>query len=196
MSGNENGNGKPAGRTLSRIGRKIIPVPSGVTVEVGYGEVTVSGPRGTLTQSYHPDVVVKVEDGQIAVERLSERKFHRALHGLTRSLVANAVVGVTDGYSKTLELMGVGYRVQAAGDGVILNVGYSHPVEIHPPEGVTMEVEGNNRVHVRGIDKQKVGQLAAQVRRVRPPNAYKEKGIRYQGELLRFKPGKSAARKA
>ena len=196
MSGNENGNGKPAGRTLSRIGRKTIPIPNGVTVDVGYGEVTVTGPRGVLTQSYHPDVVVKVEDGQIVVERLSERKFHHALHGLTRSLVANAVVGVTDGYSKTLELMGVGYRVQAAGDGVILNVGYSHPVEFHPPEGVTMEVEGNNRVHVRGIDKQKVGQLAARVRRVRPPNAYKEKGIRYQGELLRFKPGKSAARKA
>ena len=196
MSGNENGNGKPQGRTLSRIGRKSIPVPSGVTVEVGYGEVTVTGPRGTLTQTYHPDVVVKVEDGEILVERLSERKFHRSLHGLTRSLVANAVTGVTDGYSRTLELMGVGYRVQAAGDGIILNVGYSHPVEIHPPDGVTMEVEGNNRVHVRGIDKQKVGQLAAQVRKVRPPNAYKEKGIRYQGELLRFKPGKSAARKA
>ena len=194
MSGNENG--KTAGRTLSRIGRKTIPIPSGVTVEVGYGEVTVTGPRGTLTQEYHPDVVVRVEDDQIVVERLSERKFHHALHGLTRSLVANAVVGVTEGYSRTLELMGVGYRVQAAGDGVILNVGYSHPVEIHPPDGVTMEIEGNNRVHVRGIDKQKVGQLAAQVRRVRPPNAYKEKGIRYQGELLRFKPGKSAARKA
>ena len=196
MSGNENGNGKTAGRTLSRIGRKTIPIPSGVKVEVGYGEVTVTGPRGTLTQEYHPDVVVRVEDDQIVVERLSERKFHHALHGLTRSLVANAVVGVTEGYSRTLELMGVGYRVQAAGDGVILNVGYSHPVEIHPPDGVTMEIEGNNRVHVRGIDKQKVGQLAAQVRRVRPPNAYKEKGIRYQGELLRFKPGKSAARKA
>ena len=196
MSGNENANGKPQGRTLSRIGRKSIPVPSGVTVEVGYGEVTVTGPRGTLTQTYHPDVVVKVEDGEILVERLSERKFHRSLHGLTRSLVANAVTGVTEGYSRTLELMGVGYRVQAAGDGIILNVGYSHPVEIHPPDGVTMEVEGNNRVHVRGIDKQKVGQLAAQVRKVRPPNAYKEKGIRYQGELLRFKPGKSAARKA
>ncbi len=196
MSGNENGNSEAAGRTLSRIGRKTIPIPSGVTVDVGYGEVTVTGPRGSLTQSYHPDVVVKVEDDRIVVERFSERKFHHALHGLTRSLVANAVVGVTDGYSKTLELMGVGYRVQAAGDGVILNVGYSHPVEIHPPEGVTMEVEGNNRIRVRGIDKQKVGQLAAQVRRVRPPNAYKEKGIRYQGELLRFKPGKSAARKA
>ncbi len=196
MSGEVNGNGKTQSRTLSRIGRKSIPIPSGVKVDVGYGEVTVSGPRGTLTQNYHPDVVVKVEESEIVVERLTERKFHHALHGLTRSLIANAVTGVTDGYSRTLELMGVGYRVQVAGDGVILNVGYSHPVEIHPPEGVTMEVEGNNRVHVRGIDKQKVGQLAARVRRVRPPNAYKEKGIRYQGEVLRFKPGKSAARKA
>ena len=196
MSGEANGNGKSQGRTLSRIGRKTIPVPAGVSVDVGYGEVTVSGPRGTITQTYHPDVRVIVEEGQVVVERLSERKFHHALHGLTRSLIANAVTGVTDGYTRTLELMGVGYRVQPAGNGVVLNVGYSHPVEIHPPDGVTMEVEGNNRVHVRGIDKQKVGQLAAQVRRVRPPNAYKEKGIRYQGEVLRFKPGKSAARKA
>ena len=196
MSGEANGNGKSQSRTLSRIGRKTIPVPAGVSVDVGYGEVTVSGPRGTITQTYHPDVRVIVEEGQVVVERLTERKFHHALHGLTRSLIANAVTGVTDGYTRTLELMGVGYRVQPVGDGVVLNVGYSHPVEIHPPEGVTMEVEGNNRVHVRGIDKQKVGQLAAQVRRVRPPNAYKEKGIRYQGEVLRFKPGKSAARKA
>lgn len=194
MSGN--GNGAAPNRTLSRIGRKPIPLPDGVQVAVGYGEVTVTGPRGALTQAYHPDVVVKVEDGQILVERLTERKFHHSLHGLTRSLIANAVVGVTDGYTRTLELMGVGYRVQAAGDGVILNVGYSHPVEIHPPEGVTMTVEGNNRIHVGGIDKQKVGELAAKVRKVRPPNAYKEKGIRYAGEVLRFKPGKAAARKA
>ena len=183
-------------RTLSRIGRKPIPLPSGVAVEVGYGEVTVKGPMGTVTQSYHPEVEVKVEDGAVLVERWSTRKFHHALHGLTRSLIANAVTGVSQGYTKTLELMGVGYRVQQDGDGIILYVGYSHPVEVHPPEGVTMEVEGNNRVHVRGIDKQKVGNLAAQVRKVRRPNAYKEKGIRYQGEVLRLKPGKASARKA
>ncbi len=184
------------GRTLSRIGRKPIPIPTGVEVEVLHGGVTVTGPKGTLTQHYHPEVLVKVEDGTVLVERLSERKFHHALHGLTRSLIANALIGVTEGYTKTLEMMGVGYRAQQAGDGIILNVGYSHSVEIHPSEGVTMEVEGNNRVHIRGIDKQRVGNLAAQVRKVRPPNAYKEKGIRYQGEVLHFKPGKSAARKA
>lgn len=195
MSGS-NGGEKTQERTLSRIGRKSIPIPPEVEVQIEFDGVTVKGPRGTLTQKYHPEVKVSVSDGTVFVERLSERKFHHALHGLTRSLISNAIIGVTDGYSKTLELMGVGYRVQEAGDGIILNVGYSHPVEIHPGEGVTMEVEGNNRVHVRGIDKQKVGSLAAQVRRVRPPNAYKEKGIKYQGEVLRFKPGKAAARKA
>lgn len=196
MSGNTPEREATEGRTLSRIGRKPIPVPDGVEVEIQYGGVTVKGPRGTLTQNYHPEVIVKLEDGQVMVERMSERKFHHSLHGLTRSLIANAVVGVTDGYTKTLELMGVGYRVQQSGEGIVLNVGYSHPVEIHPREGVTLEVEGNNRVHVRGIDKQKVGELAAQIRKVRPPNAYKEKGIRYQGEVLHFKPGKAAARKA
>ena len=196
MSGSTTVNESNQGRTLSRIGRKVIPLPGGVSVEVGYGEVTVTGPRGTITQTYHPDVVVKVDDGVVVVERLSERKFHHALHGLTRSLIANAVTGVTDGYTRTLELMGVGYRAQVAGDGVILNVGYSHPVEIHPEEGVTMEVEGNNRVHVRGIDKQKVGALAAKVRKTRPPSAYTMKGIRYSDEVVRLKPGKAAARKA
>ena len=195
MSGN-NGAEKSQERTLSRIGRKPISIPSGVDVVIEYDGITVKGPLGTLTQKYHPEVKVTVSDGMILVERLSERKFHHALHGLTRSLIFNAIAGVTEGYTKTLELMGVGYRVQGAGDGIILNVGFSHPVEIHPGEGVTMEVEGNNRVHIRGIDKQKVGSLAAQVRKVRPPNAYKEKGIRYQGEILRFKPGKAAARKA
>ncbi len=183
-------------RTLSRIGRKPIPVPSGVEVDIGSGEVTVKGPLGSLTQTYHPEVNVRLEDGNVIVERLSNRKFHRSLHGLTRSLIANAVTGVTQGYTKTLELMGVGYRVQETGDGITLSVGYSHTVEIHPPEGVTMEVEGNNRVHVRGINKQQVGSLAAQVRKVRPPNAYKEKGIRYSDEVLHLKPGKAAARKA
>ncbi len=186
----------PSEKPLSRIGRQAIPIPDSVQVEVLYGGVKVTGPRGEVIQRYHPEVTVKVEDGQVIVERLTERKFHHSLHGLTRSLVANAVVGVTEGYSRTLELMGVGYRVQQNGDGITLSVGYSHTVDVFPEEGLTMEVEGNNRVHITGVDKQKVGQLAAKVRKVRPPNRYKEKGIRYQGEVLRLKPGKAAARRA
>ena len=182
-------------RTLSRIGRKSIPVPSGIQVTVEYGQVTVKGPNGTLVQPVHPDVNIRVEDSQVVVERYSGRKFHRSLHGLTRSLVANAITGVAQGYQKTLELMGVGYRVQQTGDGITLNVGYSHSVEVAPLEGVTLTVEGNNRVHVSGMDKQKVGEVASRIRQVRPPNAYKEKGIKYAGEVLRLKPGKSAARK-
>lgn len=181
---------------LSRVGRQPIPLPDGVTVEVIYGGVVVSGPRGAVTQKYHPEVKVSVENNEVIVERLTDRKFHHSLHGLTRSLIANAVVGVTEGYNRTLELMGVGYRVQQNGDGITLSVGYSHTVDVFPEEGLTMQVEGNNRVHISGVDKQKVGQLAAKVRRVRPPNAYKEKGIRYQGEVLRLKPGKAAARRA
>lgn len=185
-----------AERTQSRVGRKPIQIPSGVEVQVLWNGVTVKGPKGTLTQTYHPEVKVRLADGEVLVERMSERKFHRSLHGLTRSLIANAITGVTDGYSKTMELMGVGYRVQQTGPGITLSVGYSHTVEIPPLEGVTLLVEGNNRVHVTGIDKQKVGAQAAQIRKVRRPNAYKEKGIRYAGEVLRYKPGKSAARKA
>lgn len=186
----------PAARPLSRIGRQPIPIPDGVQVKVIYGGVIVTGPRGSITQKYHTEVNVKVEDGQVIVERLTERKFHHALHGLTRSLIANAIIGVTEGYSRTLELMGVGYRVQQNGDGITLSVGYSHTVSVFPEAGLTMQVEGNNRVHISGVDKQKVGELAAKVRKVRPPNRYKEKGIRYQGEVLRLKPGKAAARRA
>lgn len=186
----------PTERPLSRVGRQPIPIPDGVQVEVIYGGVIVTGPRGALTQKYHPEVNVKVADGQVIVERLTERKFHHSLHGLTRSLIANAIIGVTEGYSRTLELMGVGYRVQQNGDGITLSVGYSHTVEVIPEAGLTMQVEGNNRVHISGVDKQKVGALAAKVRKVRPPNRYKEKGIRYQGEVLRLKPGKAAARRA
>ena len=196
LSGDSAVNEQKQQKTLSRIGRKPIPLPDGVQVEVQYGGVKVTGPRGTLEQKYHPEVMVKVEDGVVIVERQSAGKFHHSLHGLTRSLIFNAVTGVSEGFSKTLELMGVGYRVAEAGKGITLNVGHSHPVEIQPEDGVTMEVEGNNRVHIRGIDKQKVGQLAARVRRVRPPNAYKEKGIKYSDEVLHFKPGKAAARKA
>ena len=143
MSGNETVKEDRPVRTLSRIGRRPIPIPHGVEVEIKTGEVTVTGPMGTLTQRYHPEVRVAIEDGAVIVERLSERKFHHALHGLTRSLIANAVQGVTEGYTKTLELMGVGYRVLQDGPGIVLSVGFSHTVGISPPEGVTREVEGN-----------------------------------------------------
>ncbi len=196
LSGDSAVNEKKQEKTLSRIGRKPIPLPDGVQVEVLYGGVKVTGPKGTLEQMYHPEVVVKVGDGEVLVERQSGNKFHHSLHGLTRSLIANAVIGVSEGFTRTLEIMGVGYRVAVAGEGITLSVGYSHTVEIQPEEGVTVEVEGNNRIHVRGIDKQKVGQVAARIRRVRPPNAYKEKGIKYSDEILHFKPGKAAARKA
>lgn len=196
MSGNTEVSQGSNGRTLSRVGRKPIPMPSGVAVEVQFNGVKVTGPRGTIVQTYHPEVDVRVDDGMVIVERRSDRKFHRSLHGLTRSLINNAIIGVTEGYTKTLELMGVGYRVQQNGEGITLNVGYSHRVNVSPLEGVTIEVEGNNRVHVRGNDKQAVGEVAARIRKVRPPNAYKEKGIRYSDEVLHFKPGKAAARKA
>ena len=186
-------NEKKQEKTLSRIGRKPIPLPDGVQVEVQYGGVKVTGPRGTIEQKYHPEVLVKIEDGTVVVERQSQGKFHHSLHGLTRSLIANAVTGVSDGFTKTLEIMGVGYRVAEAGNGIVLNVGYSHQVESHPEEGVTIEVEGNNRIHVRGIDKQVVGEQAARIRRLRPPDAYKGKGVRYVGEYVRRKVGKTGA---
>ena len=182
-------------KTLSRIGRRPVPVPAGVEVKIDYGEVTVKGPRGTLTQPVHPEVILRLDNGTVIVERQSASKFHRSLHGLTRTLISNAITGTTEGYRRTLELMGVGYRVQQSGDGIVLNVGFSHQVEIKPREGMTMTVEGTNRVHVDGLDKQKVGQLASQIRRVRRPNRYKEKGIRYSDEVLHLKPGKAAGRK-
>ena len=181
-------------RTLSRIGRRPIPIPGGVEVNVDHLKVTVKGPQGTLTQDIHPEVIVRVESEQVIVERQSSRKFHRALHGLTRALIANAVIGVTQQYHKTLELMGVGYRVQESRDGIVLNVGFSHSVEIKPLPDVTVTVEGNNRIHVSGCDKQKVGAVASNIRKVRPPNAYKEKGIKYSDEIIRLKPGKAARR--
>ena len=184
-------------KPLSRVGRRPIPVPAGVEIDILANGVTVKGQKGSLTQTYHPEVKVSVsDDNEIIVERLSDRKFHHALHGLTRSLISNAIIGVTEGYTKTLDLMGVGYRVQQEGSGITLSVGYSHTVDIQPLEGVTLEVEGTNRIFVRGIDKQKVGQQAALIRKVRRPNAYKEKGIRYSDEILRYKPGKAAARTA
>jgi len=179
---------------VSRVGLRPIPVPSGVEVKIEGKDVTVSGQRGTLNLTIHRDMVLSQEDGVLTVARPSDEQQHRALHGLTRSLVANMVTGVAEGYSKTMQLVGVGYRVQQSGDGITLSVMLSHSVEIKPPSGVSLEVEGNNRIHVRGIDKQAVGQLAAQIRKVRPANVYTGKGVRYAGEMIRLKPGKSARR--
>ena len=179
---------------MSRIGKKPITVPVGVTVQISEDEIVVKGKGGELTQPYSPDIIIREQDGQILVERPSDQRDHRALHGLYRALIANMVTGVNEGFTRTLEL--VGYRVQAQGQGLNLQIGYSHQVIVEPMDGITFEVEGNNRIHVRGINKQIVGEQAAQIRRLRPPDAYKGKGIRYQGERIRLKAGKSGARGA
>jgi len=179
---------------MSRIGKKAIEVPSGVTVQIGDDEVVVKGHGGELRQPFNPAITIREQDGQIIVERPSDHRDHRALHGLYRALIANMVIGVSDGFARTLEL--VGYRVQVQGKGLNLQIGYSHQVVVEPMDGITFEVEGNNRIHVRGINKQVVGEQAAQIRRLRPPDAYKGKGIRYAGEQIRLKAGKSGARGA
>ncbi len=179
---------------MSRIGRQPIPIPQGVTVTVEPELVTVQGPQGTLSQAVSGKISIEVADGRVIVSRQSDEREHRALHGLTRTLVANMVTGVTEGFQKTLDIVGVGYRAQESEKGVVLQVGFSHTVEIQPLEGVALAMEGNNRIHVRGIDKQRVGEVAARIRAVRPPNVYTGKGIRYLDELVRRKPGKSAGR--
>jgi len=181
---------------MSRVGSQPIPLPAGVDVTIDGSEVTVKGPKGSLTRVFHQDMKVSRENGTLKVDRPSDERDHRALHGLTRSLLANMVAGVTQGFEKIIELVGVGYRVQQSGKGITLNVMLSHTVEIQPRYDTTLEVEGNNLVHVRGTDKQAVGQMAAELRAVRPPNVYTGKGIRYQGEQVRLKPGKSARRAA
>ena len=179
---------------MSRVGIRPITVPKGVEVAIRGGEVTVKGPKGSLSRSFHPDMKIVNENGILRVERSSDEREHRALHGLTRSLLANMVSGVTEGFVKSLEMVGVGYRVQQSGEGVVLSVMRSHTVAIQPLPGITLAVEGNNRIHVRGIDKQSVGQVAAEIRAARPPNPYTGKGVRYAGEQVRLKPGKSARR--
>ncbi len=177
---------------MSRIGRRIIPLPSNVTVEVAPGRVTVAGPKGTLEQNISADMKVNVEEGQISIERPTDRPNHRALHGLTRSLVANMVEGVSNGYEKQLEIQGVGYRCQAQGKNLELALGYSHAVKYAAPEGIEFEVPAPTQIIIRGIDKQRVGQVAAEIRRLRPPEPYKGKGIRYVGEHVVRKVGKRA----
>ena len=179
---------------MSRVGSQPIVLPKGVEFSLRDDGVTVKGPKGSLTQSFHADMQVTSENGVVKVSRPSDQRDHRALHGLTRSLIANMVTGVSEGYEKTLDLVGVGYRVQQAGKSITLNVMLSHSVEVEPLDGLVLEVEGNNVIKVRGTHKQAVGQIAAQIRRVRPPNPYTGKGIRYRGEQVKLKPGKSARR--
>jgi large subunit ribosomal protein L6 len=176
---------------MSRIGRLPIPVPPAVDVTIDGRQVTVKGPKGTLSRSLHPDMSVRQEDGTIVVSRPTEQKGHKQLHGLTRTLVNNMVVGVTDGYRKGLEITGVGYRAALAGRKLTLNLGYSHQIEIEPPEGISFEVESPTRLAVVGIDKELVGQIAAKVRSTRKPEPYKGKGVRYAGEQIRRKAGKA-----
>ena len=176
---------------MSRIGRRPIIIPSGVEVSIESGAVAVKGPKGSLARAIHPDMVVRMEGGQVLVERPSDSKLHRSLHGTTRSVVANMVEGVTNGYQKTLELVGVGYRAAKAGNKVTLSLGFSHPVEVVPEEGLELDVPANNRVIVKGIDKEKVGTFAAKIRDLRRPEPYKGKGIRYENEKVRRKVGKT-----
>ncbi|HEY8463916.1 MAG TPA: 50S ribosomal protein L6 [Bacillota bacterium] len=176
---------------MSRIGRKPIVIPQGVQVEVNGNTVKVKGPKGELVQTVHPDMKVIKEENQLTVERPSNDKNHRSLHGLTRALIANMVQGVTAGFSKALEINGVGYRAAKQGNNLLLTIGYSHPVEIKPLAGVEFEVPAANRIIVKGIDKQVVGQMAAEVRAVREPEPYKGKGIKYENEVIRRKAGKA-----
>jgi large subunit ribosomal protein L6 len=177
---------------MSRIGRKPIEVPDGVTVSLGPGRVTVNGPKGELATAVSERMQVAEDDGTVTVTRPTDRGPDRALHGLTRSLIANMVVGVTDGFERQLEIQGVGYRAKLAGKALELSVGYSHPVTIQAPDGIEFEVPQPTQVIVRGIDKQLVGETAARIRRTRPPEPYKGKGIRYAGEQVRRKVGKRA----
>ena len=175
---------------MSRIGKKPIAVPAGVEVKVDGSTVTVKGPKGTLTQDVHPNITVKVEGAEVICERPNDQKQNRAYHGLYRALIANMVKGVSEGFSKVLEINGVGYRAAVSGNTLNLTVGYSHPVEMAVPEGLTAEVNGN-KITISGADKQKVGQFAAEIREKRPPEPYKGKGIKYADEHIRRKEGKA-----
>ncbi|MFD1954050.1 50S ribosomal protein L6 [Paenibacillus thailandensis] len=180
---------------MSRIGRKPIQVPNGVNVSLENGVITVKGPKGSLSREIHKDMKVNIEADAIVVERPSDNKLHRSLHGTTRSVIANMVNGVTEGYSKSLELVGVGYRANKSGDKVVLNVGYSHPVEIVPDKGIEFEVPAVTKIIVKGIDKELVGATAAKIRSVREPEPYKGKGIKYEGERIIRKEGKAGKKK-
>ena len=175
---------------MSRVGRMPITVPSGVTVSIKKDRVTVTGSKGELSRPISPDMTIAQQDNTLTVSRPSDNKEHRSLHGLTRSLVANMVTGVSSGFDKYLEIVGVGYRAEKTGDKLTLRVGHSYPVEVSPLPGISFAVEGN-RIKVSGIDKEVVGEMAARIRKIRPPDAYKGKGIRYAGEVVHLKPGKA-----
>lgn len=177
---------------MSRIGSSPILIPTGVTVEKQQGHILVSGAKGKLELLINPAITIEIEGQNISLKRKNDLKNNKALHGLVRSLLANMIVGVTEGWNKNLELIGVGFRAQANGNRITLNVGYSHPVEIEAPEGITFEVLDNTKIKVSGIDKQLVGQISANLKKVRMPDVYKGKGIRYEGEYIRKKVGKSA----
>lgn len=176
---------------MSRIGQKPITIPDGVSITSQKGKVVVSGPKGKLEQVIRPEVTVTVKDNQVVVSRRGNDQLSRSLHGLTRSLLNNMIKGVTDGFEKKLELVGTGYRVSLEGDKAVFSLGFSHPVEFTPPAGIKLTVEGNNLVTVSGLDKALVGQTAANIRALRPPEPYKGKGVRYQGESVKTKPGKA-----
>ena len=176
---------------MSRIGKMPVDIPAGVDVKIETGMVTVSGPKGELRQAVHKDMIVEINDGVLTVKRPTDSKEHRSMHGLTRKLISNMVEGVNEGFTKELQIVGVGYRAQKQGDSLVLNLGYSHPVEMTDPEGIETSVEGTNKVFVKGIDRQKVGQHAANIRKVRPPEPYKGKGVRYADETVKIKVGKT-----
>ena len=176
---------------MSRIGRKPINIPAGVEVKVDNGVITVKGPKGTLTKNYHTNMDVKVEGNEIIVTRPDDDKFNRSLHGLTRSIINNMVIGVTEGFKKELDVNGVGYRVQKQGKNLVMNLGYSHQVIVSDTDDITVEAPTPNKIIIHGIDKQKVGQFAAEVREKRPPEPYKGKGIKYVDEVIRRKEGKA-----
>jgi large subunit ribosomal protein L6 len=178
---------------VSRIGKRPIPLPKGVAVSVAGQEVTVKGPKGEIKRVVHPELKVEADDKQVSVSRPSDESRHKALHGLTRTLIRNMVQGVSQGYSKTLEIHGVGYKAELQGGGLKLTVGFSHPVDFKAPPGIKFTVDNNVVIKVDGVDKELVGQVASEVRRVRPPEPYQGKGIRYQGEHVRRKAGKTGA---
>lgn len=175
---------------MSRVGKKPIAVPAGVTLTLNGSELTVKGPKGTLVKEFHSDIKINISENEVVVERPTDNKLHRSLHGTTRALVANMVTGVSEGFTRTLELVGVGYRAAKAGNGVTLSLGFSHPVEISPEAGIEIEVPNQTTLIIKGINKERVGQVAAEIRAIRKPEPYKGKGIKYSDEVVRRKEGK------